>query len=366
MKQCFSILAAGLFLAACSEKPGYEITGTVSNAEANGKYIYLYDAPFRGSNTPAVDSALVTNQSFTFKGVADTAQVKTLVLPAKEGERPAKVNLILENAKLSATFGEKETTVSGTAENDELTAYNKQVAAIYAGAEALMADLRSADKDKAEAAGKKFEEMEQQANALRKQYMTNHLNHLSGALLLAESYYFLDDATLFSITDNAGEVFKKFPGMDRIMKTAEIKKKVAVGQKFTDFEMADLKGKMHKLSEYVGNGKVVLVDFWASWCGPCRRSMPELIEIYNRNKAAGFDVIGISLDNKKDAWEKGIKDLNLPWPQLSDLQGWKCAGAALYGINSIPHTVLVGKDGTIIAKNLHGQELEDKIKEALK
>lgn len=365
MKHYFSI-AAALLLVACSEKPGYEIAGTVANADLNGKYVYLYDAPFRGYDGTAADSALVTDQAFTFKGVADTAKVKALVLPAEEGKRPEMVNFILENARLTASFSKEEATVTGSPENDELTAFNKQMAGIYAGSEALMADLRSEDKEKAEAAGKKYSEMEEKASELRNQYMKSHLDNLSGALQLSQSYYFLDDNTLFDITDHAGETFKRFPGIDRIMQIAETKKKVAIGQKFTDFEMEDAKGEMHKLSEFVGNGKVVLIDFWASWCGPCRRAMPELIEIYNRNKAAGFDIIGISLDNKKEAWEKGTKDLNLPWAQLSDLQGWKCAGAALYGVNSIPHTVLVDKDGTIIAKNLHGQELEDKIKEVLK
>lgn len=363
MKHYLSI-AAALLLAACSEKPGYEITGTVANADWNGKYVYLYSSPFTGHNAPATDSALIANQTFTFKGVADTVKVQTLVLPAEEGKRPETIYFILENAHLTVSF--EDATITGSPENDELAAFDKQMADIYSGSEALMTDLRSEDKEKAEAASKKFEEMDKKANELRNQYIKKHLNSLSGALQLSQCYYFLDDNTLFDITDNAGEVFKSFPGMERIMKIAETKKNVTVGKPFTDFEMADKDGNMHKLSEYVGNGKVVLIDFWASWCGPCRRSMPELIEIYNRNKASGFDVIGISLDSKKEAWEKGIKDLNLPWTQLSDLQGWKCAGAALYGVNSIPHTVLVGKDGTIVAKNLHGQELEDKIKEVLK
>lgn len=364
MKQYLSI-AAALLLAACSGKPGYEIAGTVANADLNGKYVYLYDAPFRGFSAPATDSALIADQSFAFKGIADTAKVKVLVLPVEEGKRPEMVNFILENARLTASFEEGAAAVTGSPENDELAAFNRQMDDIFSGSEALMADLRSDDKEKAEAAGKKYGEMEDKANEVRNQYMKSHLNSLSGALQLSSCFYFLDDNTLFEITDNAGEVFKRFPGMERIIQIAETKKKVTIGKKFTDFEMADANGNMHKLSEYVGNGKVVLIDFWASWCGPCRHSMPELIEIYNRNKAAGFDVIGISLDNKKEAWEKGIKDLNLPWAQLSDLQGWKCAGAQLYGVNSIPHTVLLDKEGTIIAKNLHGEELENKIKEVL-
>ena len=137
MKHYFLITAA-LFFAACSEKPGYEITGTVANADLNGKYVYLYDAPFRGYNVPAMDSTQITEQTFTFKGVADTAKVKTLVLPAEEGKRPEMAEFILENARLSASFGEKCTTVTGSPENDELTAFNKQMADIYSGSAALV------------------------------------------------------------------------------------------------------------------------------------------------------------------------------------------------------------------------------------
>ena len=97
---------------------------------------------------------------------------------------------------------------------------------------------------------------------------------------------------------------------------------------------------------------------------PCRNA--ESVKAYKDYKDKGFDIVGISLDSKADAWAKGVKDLNITWTQLSDLKGWQNSGAALYGVNSIPHTVLVDKDGTIIAKNLHGQELEDKIKEVLK
>ena len=107
--------------------------------------------------------------------------------------------------------------------------------------------------------------------------------------------------------------------------------------------MADPNGKTHKLSEFVGNGKnIVLIDFWASWCPPCRRDMPNLVAAYKKYKNKGFEIVGISL------------------------QGWKTSGAQLYGVNSIPHTVLVDKDGTIIAKNLHGEEIDAKLQEILK
>ena len=108
------------------------------------------------------------------------------------------------------------------------------------------------------------------------------------------------------------------------------------------------------------------MDFWASWCPPCRRDMPNLVAAYKKYKNKGFEIVGISLDSKADAWAKGVKDLNITWTQLSDLQGWKNSGAQLYGVNSIPHTVLVDKDGTIIAKNLHGEEIDAKLQEILK
>ena len=94
--------------------------------------------------------------------------------------------------------------------------------------------------------------------------------------------------------------------------------------------------------------------------------MPNMVEIYKQYKNKGFEIVGISLDSKADAWAKGVKDLNITWPQLSDLQGWKNAGAALYGVNSIPHTVLVDKDGTILVKGLHAKEVGEKLKELLK
>ena len=149
--------------------------------------------------------------------------------------------------------------------------------------------------------------------------------------------------------------------LDGIIKQLE---NVQIGKVAPEFSLPDTAGVSVSLSDF--RGKYVLLDFWASWCPPCRAEMPNLVKAYKDYKDKGFDIVGISLDSKADAWAKGVKDLNITWTQLSDLKGWQNSGAALYGVNSIPHTVLVDKDGTIIAKNLHGQELEDKIKEVLK
>lgn len=140
----------------------------------------------------------------------------------------------------------------------------------------------------------------------------------------------------------------------------------SVGNQFIDFTMNDIDGKPHKLSEYIGKGKYVLIDFWASWCPPCREEMPNVKKVYEQYKDKGFDIVGISLDKNKEDWQKGITNLGITWHQLSDLKWWRNEGAAKYGVRAIPATFLVDPNGKIIAKDLRGEALGQKIAEVLK
>jgi thiol-disulfide isomerase/thioredoxin len=130
---------------------------------------------------------------------------------------------------------------------------------------------------------------------------------------------------------------------------------------FTDFEV-EYEGKIQKLSDYVGKGKYVLVDFWASWCGPCKRAMPGLKELYAKYKGDKFEILGVATWDEPAATLKAIEDLQLPWPQIMNAQR---IGSDAYGVQGIPQIILFAPDGKIVARDLHGEELKAAVDKAM-
>jgi thiol-disulfide isomerase/thioredoxin len=149
--------------------------------------------------------------------------------------------------------------------------------------------------------------------------------------------------------------------------------KIQVGQKAPDLAFSDPDGKPLKLSE-INKGRVVLLDFWASWCGPCRRASPEVVALYKKysdkkfpKAKKGFTVVSVSLDQKKDAWIQAIKNDNLSWPyHMSDLGGWKSAPAAVYGTEFIPQSFLIDEKGTIVGKYTQIEDVDKDIEKLMK
>jgi len=159
---------------------------------------------------------------------------------------------------------------------------------------------------------------------------------------------------------------KKFP-KDKNVKSfhnAVVKALASIkGQEAPEIKLPSPQGEELALSSF--RGKIVLIDFWASWCGPCRKDMPGVVKLYNKYKGKGFEIFGVSLDQDKGHWVEAIQKDGITWPQVSDLKHWESEPAKMYDVRSIPFTVLLDKEGKIIAKGLRGPELEKAIENAL-
>lgn len=280
-------------------------------------------------------------------------------------------NIFIEAGKITFTAHADSINkgiTNGSKSQAELDSFNESISLITEQLDTLYNQYREAAKNDDQVRLEELSELidtkddERLAQTIDYAYANN--KSIVSAYLIMTNNYYLELAELDTITSNFDNSIKQTKYVELLLDRISNLYKVSIGSSFTDFTLNDTTGNPIALSSLIDEN-YLLIDFWASWCGPCRRENPNIVAVYNDYNSKGFDIIGVSLDTDKNNWIKAIEKDSLTWSHVSDLQGWNSAAGKLYAVNAIPHSVILNENGTIVAKNLRGEELRDKIAELL-
>ena len=378
MRKTILCLIAGLAPLCLAAQTGYTIKGQVGKLNKPAKAFLLV----RYTDRVALDSTEIVNGKFEFKGKMESPmEAHIRVRHDATPDHPSKMAsydvkpLLLDNETVILTAKDSiaKAVITGSAlnaENDEVTAYLKP---IYDQYEALDNEFKAQPEAKKQDRAY-IQTLEERAKVIQKQasdaklaYITKNPDHYMSIMALN---------SLLGPEFDVPVMEKAFLGINEKWRNSYLGKQIAAkiatakktleGVDATDFSQPDVDGKMVKLSDY--RGKYVLIDFWASWCAPCRRENPNLVKAYAQYKSKGFEILGVSMDKAADKakWLKAIEDDKLTWKQVGDLKGWDNEAGALYEVKAIPMNFLVNPEGKIIAKNLRGEDLNEKLAELIK
>ncbi|MBE7176918.1 MAG: AhpC/TSA family protein [Mucilaginibacter polytrichastri] len=378
MKKFILPFAACLVMAACqSSSDKKALSAADSTFTIEGKLVgkdtgYVYIMYAKGDDYQR-DSIKPKDHAFTYSGKAGEPVNYTLVVKGENlGEKGAygfyKRLWVEPGAKIQFTLAVDSTekmTVTGSKEQTVQEEYDAKAKPVRDKMDALYAEWDAADKDgslpKKESGFLKRDsalnaELNEVAGAFVK---ANPKSFVSVNLIDANMMFHPDVEKVTALYNGLSDELKNSSTGKDIKKNLDIERNLMVGKVAPDFTQKDSTGKDVKLSSL--RGKYVLVDFWASWCGPCRGENPNVVKAYNKYHPKGFEIVGVSLDDKKEKWLQAVQQDKLTWLHVSDLKGWKNAVAGDYHIRAIPDNFLLDKDGKIVARGLRGEDLDKKL-----
>lgn len=359
-----ALLGVGLALGSVSSMGQADIELSAEGWDGQSFSVYT----FQDGGYVNLHESLVENGKFTYTAEA-TEQPQFLLLTTQIGRNRTRLPLLANNDHIEVGFD----TVSGGSFvwNIESGEYSDIIAEyIEIGQEteettsALLEPYYEARDNEDEELMQEISAQFQEAYDQQEEAFIElaYENPIYGTVLALIEFPNPELEVLETIQENLPESYRTNALAVNMSNKIELMRKTAIGQPMIDMEVPDRDGNMVALSSML-DGKYTLIDFWASWCGPCRQENPNLVAEYNAYKDRGFNIIGVSLDQNKDPWLKAIDDDQLSWAHVSDLKGWDSAPAGAYGVRSIPANFVVDENGIIVAKNLRGEELGEWLEE---
>lgn len=363
IKSLSALTAASLVLAACQSNV-FHIQGTAENM-ADGDTLFLTSDLTDGIPQ---DTLVVKDGKFHFSAPTDSAML-CMVYSAKEHQinatfftEPGTVDI-----RLSATPGGSR--VGGTLLNREWQRLNDSVLTIGKDINRIAERIygHPSTPEEQQRGMQAIEQLNKRFSRMIVATAERNISNEFGCFLL--TYYpeeVIPSGSALRLIRQMPQELRQRPAIKQLEQQAMKQASTDVGATMPDFTMPSLEGKPISALSVVKQNRLTVIDFWASWCGPCRAEMPHMVELYQQYKDKELGILGVSLDNKREAWQEATRQLGITWPQMSDLKGWDNAAAATFNVRSIPFTVVVDQQGKILARELRGSQLADFIAQHLK
>ncbi len=355
--------ACALALAACHSN-SYQIKGVVEGM-SDGDTLFLTRDLQTGEPS---DTIIVGDGKFSLSGETDTTAL-CMIYSANRNEINAPFFLEAGNISIRMKDEPGGSRVGGTDCNDKWQELNDSVMVIGKEINRIAEHIygNNLSQEEQQKGMEQIDKLNKRFAALVAKTAEKNIDNEFGYFLL--TYYpeeLIDNGARARLIKLLPDEFRQRPAIKEIEETIDKAAKTAEGATISDFSQSTPDGSQLSIMSEIKKNKVTVIDFWASWCGPCRQEMPFMQEMYKDLQSRGLGIVGISLDNDRDAWLRGTEQFNITWPQMSDLKGWDNAAAQMFNITSIPHTVVVDQNGKILRRGLRGEELRKFVESQLK